>query len=427
MQYLEHGIRRRRVIGNMKIYLVDFFVDGHHVEYAVHLGRYMVEQGHRVTLWTWQPDERLQEVVNSGLDVRYMTDGQGALPRNTFYMMSRFSRGLRYCLGGAAKEQADMIHLLYLDRAVPLPLWWNCLRSHIQIPIAGTLFWPYHFIDGPDLNPVEKLYHWMVRKALKRLFVRGELAALFVHTERIKKILLRTLREGSAERCIVVPDPVPDQIPESGSDSQQACRRRLGLPQERIILLFFGELRDGKGPDILLEATRWLPPDILVIFAGNPKGRLALMDWEQEVSTRALEGRVRLDLGRVPDELVSVYFQAADAVVLPYRRSFLGTSGVLGRATSARKPVIATDVGDIGELVRQYGLGIVTKPEDPQQLASAISQYVRERETIGATVAERAAHYSSQNHWRQTGSLVLEAYQKVLSYSSLPLPMERRK
>jgi glycosyltransferase involved in cell wall biosynthesis len=124
---------------------------------------------------------------------------------------------------------------------------------------------------------------------------------------------------------------------------------------------------------------------------------------------------VRLDLGRVPEELVSVYFQAADAVVLPYRRSFLGTSGVLQRAVRAKKPIIATDAGEVGDLVRRHGLGLVVDPENPRQFADAIKQYVSKREVIEAEVATHAPLYISQNHWRQTGAFVLKAYQAVVS------------
>src|SRR5688572_2073454 len=103
----------------MKIFLVDFFVDGHHVEYATYLGRYLIEQGHEVTFWTWRPDDRVQALLDVGVNVRYMTDAQASLPGQTVYMIPQFSRGLRSCLKAAVKDRPDIVHLLYLDRAVP--------------------------------------------------------------------------------------------------------------------------------------------------------------------------------------------------------------------------------------------------------------------------------------------------------------------
>ncbi len=405
----------------MKIFLVDFFVDGHHVEYAAHLGRYLLQEGHEVVFLVGQADESLKMAVDIGLDVRYVADRDRSLPSQTFRMIPRFRGMLRHCFKVAAEEHADLVHLLYLDRAMLLPLWWHSWCSEIQVPVFGTLWWPYHFLDGPHLSPAKKLYGRVVRKTLKSLLVRDQLAVLFVHTERIKDAVLDTLGTGRlADRFVVVPDPV--YVPDPGA-SKQACRRRLGLPQERLVLLFFGQLRGAKGPDLLLEAANYLPPEVLVVFAGAAMNSSSL-NWEQEVRTRRLDGRVRLDLGRVPDELVPVYFQAADAVVLPYRRSFLGTSGVLGRAAGAQKPVIATDVGEVGDLVRRHGLGLVLEPEDPLRLAAVIKQYTRERSALDVSVAKHASLYSSQNHWRQMGASVLKAYQRTVSRSH-PLSRSR--
>jgi glycosyltransferase involved in cell wall biosynthesis len=412
----------------MNIFLVDFFVDGHHVEYPTYLCRHFLEQGHEVTFWTWQLDDRVQPLLDIGVNVRYVADRQATFPSQTVYMIPHFSRGLRRCLTAVLKEQADVVHLLYLDRAVLLPLWWNSFRRESRAHVFGTLFWPYHFLDHQQLSPFEKLYHRLTRTVLKDLLVRDKLTALFVHTERIKDMVLRTLELKSlAERCVVVPDPLPDAIfsPEQET-SKQACRARLGLPQERTVLLFFGELRGGKGPDVLLEAAHLLPPEVLVVFAGNPMSSLPL-DWEQEVKAQSLEGQVRCDLGRVPEELVPMYFQAADAVVLPYRRSFLGTSGVLQRAAAAKKPIIATDAGEVGDLVRRHGLGLVVDPEDPCQLGDAIKQYVSKREIIESQVAIQASSYITRNHWRQTGVSVLKVYHEAVSEAAMrSRPMANR-
>jgi glycosyltransferase involved in cell wall biosynthesis len=281
----------------------------------------------------------------------------------------------------------------------------------------GTLFWPYHFVDNSQLSHCEQFYHLTVRKLLKSLLERRRLGCLFVHTERTKQIILRALgAEDLGRHVTVVPDPLPDAIYDRAENaSKQDCRAQLGLPQERVVVLFFGELRDSKGPDILMQAIKLGPPGVLAVFAGSPAGGFSIRDWEQEVRSEGVEGRVRLDLGRVPDELVSIYFQAADAVVLPYRRSFLGTSGVLQWAAAAQKPVIATDVGDIGDLVRRNGLGLVVDPEDPQRLAEGIARYVSEREVIEGGIAKCASRYKAFNHWRRTGERVLVAYESAIS------------
>jgi glycosyltransferase involved in cell wall biosynthesis len=413
----------------MKTFLVDFLVSGHHMVYAGHLSRYLLEFGHEVTFWAWGPDSRLQALADRGVEIRYVTSGGAAIPEQTFRMIPPFSRGLRSCLKAAAEERADVVHLLYLDRAMPLPLWWNRWWSEVRIPTFGTLFWPHYFVDTLRPNLGERLYHTLVRKALKDLLCKEKLTVLFTHTERLKQKILHGLQlESLAHRCIVVPDPIPDPINMSGKTwSQQECRARLGLPQECITLLFFGDMRESKGPDILLQAMRSLPPEVFVVFAGDPKGNRTVLDGANYLSAQHLDGRARFDLTRVPDDLLPVYFQASDAVVLPYRRSYLGTSGVLQHAAWAKKPVITADVGELGDLVRQHGLGLVIEPEEPQRLAEGVQRYIRERGAVDAAVAERAPLYSSQNHWRQTGASVVQAYQRAIAASRpRPSPSDRR-
>ena len=70
-------------VNRMKIFLVDFFVNGHHVEHAGYLGCYLLEQGHEVTFAIWQPDDRVRVLSDIGLNVRYLADRQVPLSSNT--------------------------------------------------------------------------------------------------------------------------------------------------------------------------------------------------------------------------------------------------------------------------------------------------------------------------------------------------------
>src|SRR5690348_3187664 len=109
----------------MKIFLVDFFLNGHHVEHVLYLGRYLLERGHELTFVTWQEESALQVLSNIGVTVSYVRGDQGPLASDTLHMIPQFARGLRKCLEIAEREDASIVHLLYIDRAILLPLWWN--------------------------------------------------------------------------------------------------------------------------------------------------------------------------------------------------------------------------------------------------------------------------------------------------------------
>jgi glycosyltransferase involved in cell wall biosynthesis len=84
----------------------------------------------------------------------------------------------------------------------------------------------------------------------------------------------------------------------------------------------------------------------------------------------------------------------SDLVVLPYRRR-ADASGVLASALGRGRPVVASDVGNLGETVEEFGAGEVVPPDDVGALAAACLRLLtdadaRER-AIEGTLAAREA------------------------------------
>jgi len=208
------------------------------------------------------------------------------------------------------------------------------------------------------------------------------------------------------DRLIVVPSPCE---PFAKTVSMEEARVRLSLPTRKCLLLFFGRLREDKGPDILLDAIRSLECDVILVIAGQ-EGYVTA--GQVETFRMSLPGPAEV-LPRIqyiePDE-ESLYFTAADVVVLPYRKGFRGVSGVLHNAAAAGKPVIASDVGEIGGLVRRYSLGIVVEPESPAALRDGIRQFVQNRAEIEAAAQAEARRYVADHHWRRMAELVEAAF-----------------
>jgi glycosyltransferase involved in cell wall biosynthesis len=81
----------------------------------------------------------------------------------------------------------------------------------------------------------------------------------------------------------------------------------------------------------------------------------------------------------VPNDQVSAYFCASDVVVLPYLSAT--QSGIVQIAYNFDKPVIATNVGGLGEVVLDNKTGFIIESNDSVNLASAIMKfYVDQRE-----------------------------------------------
>ena len=99
----------------------------------------------------------------------------------------------------------------------------------------------------------------------------------------------------------------------------------------------------------------------------------------------------------VPNEKVGEYFSAADAVILPYLSAT--QSGIAQIAYNFDRPVIATAVGGLAEVVVNGVSGLIVPSNDPIKLADAIKKFYAENleEKFSAGAAREKKKYSWEN------------------------------
>lgn len=164
-------------------------------------------------------------------------------------------------------------------------------------------------------------------------------------------------------RVSVHPLPIFDQFPSP----------TVSLPRRaRLELLFFGFIRPYKGLDVLLEAMTLLR---------NEEVHLTIVGefWKGENETRhflsqhGLWQQVELVSRYVSDAEAADYFARSDVVVLPYR-SATG-SAVVPLAYHYGKPVIASRVGGLPDVVEDGITGTLVEPSNSRALASVIKEW----------------------------------------------------
>ena len=146
--------------------------------------------------------------------------------------------------------------------------------------------------------------------------------------------------------------------------------------EDKNLLLFFGFIRDYKGLDVLLEAAAILKAKFkfkLIIageFYSNEERYLKLIDELQ------LQDYILLYNDFIPQDEVKYYFSACDVVVLPYKSAT--QSGIVQIANNFCKPMISTDVGGLGEVIKDGKTGYLVEKKNPKKLADAIFKYYEE-------------------------------------------------
>ena len=152
-------------------------------------------------------------------------------------------------------------------------------------------------------------------------------------------------------------------------------RRALGLDQNEAVIGFVGWLLPIKGPDYLLKAMDY-------VWQGHPEASLVLVgkggmdvDLRAEALKKNANGKVKfLGWREDVDEIMPLF----DMLVLPSLNEGMGR--VLVEAMAAGKPVVASRVGGIPDLVRHAETGYLVPPADEKALADGIKKLLDDPE-----------------------------------------------
>jgi glycosyltransferase involved in cell wall biosynthesis len=132
-----------------------------------------------------------------------------------------------------------------------------------------------------------------------------------------------------------------------------------------------------KGIDVLLHAAKPLLVDdasLSLVLAGD--GPLQ-MEFEALAASLGIRKQTQF-VGRRPAAEIAQLLQGCEVFVLPSREEPFGI--VLIEAMACRKPIVATAVGGIPEIVEHQKSGILVEPDNPAALTEAIRRVLRNSE-----------------------------------------------
>ncbi len=213
-----------------------------------------------------------------------------------------------------------------------------------------------------------------------------------VQSKSVEKDLLSVIPSPAYR---LVPHPVYE-IFGKGMDRIEA-RRKLGIPENDHVALFFGYIRKYKGLHVLLDAIKKVASEIPFTLVVAGEFYEDEKPYREQIKTLGISERVKMFSDYIPNNEVTMYFSAADVVVLPYIDAT--QSGIAQIAYNFGKPVITTDVGGLAEIVVDGRTGLVVPPNSPGDLADAIVRFFREglAERFSKAVSEQKKLYSWDN------------------------------
>lgn len=181
------------------------------------------------------------------------------------------------------------------------------------------------------------------------------------------------------------------------------ARRRLGIPDDRIVVLMVGYLLRYKGVRVMADAVLHLGDPFLGMFVGSgPEQGYGL---ERPEAARLLDYR-----GQQPHDRVGLYLSAADVVVLPSTRE--GQPTILIEAGSLGIPVIASAVGGIPDLLGD-GRGTLLPEISSEALVASLAQVTSNRERATASGRALCEHVHDQFDVDKNARRLLDLYRSI--------------
>ena len=218
------------------------------------------------------------------------------------------------------------------------------------------------------------------------------------------------------QRIDVIPNGV-DASAFTGVDRSDA-RRALLLDATRPVVGLIGRITEQKGQDDFVEAALAIAverPEPLFVMVGFAEDAELQQRLRQKIAVFGLSDRIRFLGNR--DDMASVY-AALDLLVAPSRWEGFGM--MLIEAMAAGRPIVATRVGAIPEIVRDRRTGVLVEPRDAQALARAITGMLddpQRRIAMGEAGQLESIRYGWSNATAQTAAVYERALQRSASFA----------
>lgn len=279
--------------------------------------------------------------------------------------------------------------------------WRRLVAHHHRIPFVLN---PYF---APRTKPLWKLYR----------FLRGNrtlaLADAVVVISPEEESALRAA--GFSPRRVELIPPGIDLAEYAPGRPNPFLGRGLG---KKRILLFAGRMARAKGIDLLLEAfARILREyrDVHLAIAGEDFGERASL--ARHAHALGVHTEVSW-LGRLPRAELLAAYQHADVFVFPSRYEAFGIAPL--EAQAAGCPVVATNVASLPFVVQHETTGLLTRPEDPDALAAAVLQLLRDHRLATRLGHSGRVRSHREFSWGKSIQKLRQLYTDLLQRPPLP-------
>lgn len=214
----------------------------------------------------------------------------------------------------------------------------------------------------------------------------------------------------SSERIEIIPNGV-DLDRFASPHDPEGVRAELGIPRDRKVVGIVGRISEQKGQEDFIQAARLIHqkvPGTVFLIVGAADDNVLMARLQRLAGELGLEKEV-LFMGYIPD-MPKVY-SALDLLVVPSRWEGFGL--VLVEAMAAGKPIVATEVGAIPEVVAPDETALLVPPGSPDSIADRAVFLLKNRDRA-EEMGKRGVLRSKRFSWEKGGAQLDRLYQAIL-------------
>jgi D-inositol-3-phosphate glycosyltransferase len=245
-----------------------------------------------------------------------------------------------------------------------------------------------------------------------RSFMLKGASGYIVHNDYSRNVFVACEKVGNRPIAVIPHGHYIDDFPKNLP--RQTARKRLGIPIDKRMFLFFGNSRLEKGLDILIDACgriKTLPNWILAIAGKMKPDQLA--HYRMHIDECDVADRVRIDAKLISDDDAVAYYRAANLVVVPYRRVY--ESGVTIMSMSLGRAVLVSSLPPLVQSVAEGNAGIIFQRDNVDALAKelehAAKMDVSELDGIGSI---GLANVAARRDWKKIGIQTMQFYTSLI-------------
>jgi len=225
----------------------------------------------------------------------------------------------------------------------------------------------HNYIIPPELKKIFKLS--------KSKYFRG----VVIISKQLKE---SHLKEGiPEEKIIILEDTVDIGKYNSVIDNKKKIREKLKLPLNKNIVMYTGNLKEGRGLEIIIEAAKVLKDgDYAFYIIGGSKKEI--YNWRSVINKQKIKADITF-LGFKENNLIPFYLKSADILLAPYSRECSTVRWMsplkLFEYMASKIPIIASDV-DRSKEICNNGECLFFQADDPRDLSKKIKFLMQNRE-----------------------------------------------